>query len=87
MIRVILFLIGVFSLTLFIGWALGLFLFVFGGSSFYGSIAYLPKWIFLLSIFLVFTNQSPFKNFFSKSRRSYSKEGIIIPSFSLTNRR
>ena len=70
MIRVILFLIGVFSLTLLIGWALGLFLFVFGGSSFYGSIAYLPKWIFLLSIFIVFYKSKPVQRFLLKIEKT-----------------
>ncbi len=66
MIRVILFIIGLISFTLLLGWLVGMFLYVVGDSPYCGAIAYLPKWIFLLSAFLIFYRSRPVRRFFQR---------------------
>lgn len=72
MVRIVLFFIGLVSLTIFIVWFFGLILFVMSDSPHYGSIAYTPRWIFLLSIFVVFYGSRPVQRLFTKIEEIFS---------------
>lgn len=66
MIKVILFIIGLISLTLFAAWAFSMCIYVFSDSPNYGAIAYTPRWIFGLSVFVIFYGSKPVQRFFTK---------------------
>ncbi len=71
MIRIFLFLVGLVSFTLFLAWGIGAFFFVMGDSSHYGAVAYMPHWVFLLSVFIVFYRSRPVQRFFTKVERVF----------------
>jgi len=63
---VLLYLVGLTSITLFIGWYVSFWLFVLGDSPHPGAIAYIPHWVYYFSVFLVFHRSRPVNNFFEK---------------------
>jgi len=66
---VLLYLVGFGSFTLFLAWYMGFWIFVLGDSPHHGAIAYTPRWIFALSIFLIFHRSRPVKNFIEKMEK------------------
>ncbi len=69
MIRIALFLVGLVSLTLLIVWVVGGFFFFMGSSPDHGAVAHIPRWVFGLSIFVIFYGSKPVKRFFTKMEK------------------
>ncbi len=66
MIRIILFIVGLISSTLLIILGFSMVLYTFGDSPNYGAIAYVPRWIFGLSVFVIFYGSKPVQRLFAK---------------------
>ena len=66
MLIVILFFLGLTSFALLLGWCFSAFLFIFGDSPYPGAIAYLPRWVFIPSIFILLYGSKPVQKFIFK---------------------
>jgi len=66
-----LYFVGFGSLTLFLVWYGSFWIFVLGDSPHHGAIAYLPHWIFFLSVFLIFHRSRPVKEFIEKMEKIF----------------
>ena len=74
MIKVVLFLMGVASLSLASVWVLSLVLFVFGDSPYPGAVARLPGWVFAPSIFVpLFHRSRSVERFFEETEKILMK--------------